>query len=62
MIHILKCLYEPLIKRYEQLNFSQKSEIRKFKSGIPFEKWLRKFITGKGFSAPQKHKDFKKKI
>ena len=47
MINNLKCVFEPLIKSYEQFNFSQKSEIRKFKSGIRREKNLGKFLTRK---------------
>ena len=47
MINNLKCVFEPLIKSYEQFNFSQKSEIRKFKSGIRRVKNLGKFLTRK---------------
>ena len=47
MINNLKCVFEPLIKSYEQFNFSQKSEIRKFKSGIRRGKNLGKFLTRK---------------
>ena len=43
------------------LIFSQKSENRKFKNGIPRGKWLGKFIAGKDFSALQKLNDFLKK-
>ena len=61
MINNLKCVFEPLIKSYEQFNFSQKSEIRKFKSGIRREKKSRKISYQKGFSAPPKHIIFSKK-
>ena len=47
MINNLKCVFEPLIKSYEQFNFSQKSEIWNFKSGINRKKRLGKFITRK---------------
>ena len=47
MINNLKCDFEPLIKSYEQFIFSQKSEIWKFKSGIPRGNRQVKFITGK---------------
>ena len=47
MINNLKRLWEPLIKSYKQFNFSQKSEIRNFKSGFTLGKKLLKFITGK---------------
>ena len=43
------------------LIFSQNSEIRKFKSGIPLEKRLGKFITGKCLSSPQHLVTFPKK-
>ena len=56
-----KRLYEPLIKSYEQFNVFSKSEIWKFKSGIPPGERLGKCITEKGFSAPQKLSDFSKK-
>ena len=48
---ILKRLYKPLIKSYEQLNFSQKSETPKFWSSIPRGKRLGNFITGRGFQS-----------
>ena len=47
MINNLKCVFELLIKSYEQFNFSQKSEIWNFESGIRRGKMLLKFITGK---------------
>ena len=52
-INILKRLYEPLIKSYKQFNFSQKSEIRNFKSGIPLRNATQIYYR-KGFSALQK--------
>ena len=53
-----KCLKEPLIKSNEQINFSQKSEMEDPLRTISHqEKWLEKFIDGKGFSAPQKLSD-----
>ena len=44
------------------LIFSQKSKTQKFKNGFPLGKRLRIFITGKGFSVPQKLSDFSKKM
>ena len=58
---ILKCLYDPLIKGYEQFIFSQMSEIRKFKSGIPRGNRQVKFITGKASQPPRKIAFFPKK-
>ena len=57
----LKRLKEPLITSYN-LIFSQKSEIRKFKSGSPLGKRLGKFIARKGFSTPTKLDEFSKKL
>ena len=61
MINNLKCVFEPLIKSYEQFNFSQKSEIRKFKSGIRREKNLGKFLTRKASQPLQNISIFLKK-
>ena len=44
------------------LSFSQKSEILKFKSGVPLAKRLWNFITAKGLSVPQKLSDFSKNL
>ena len=61
MIDNLKCVFEPLIKSYEQFNFSQNSEIRRFKRGIPREKRLRKFITRKASQSLKNISIFQKK-
>ena len=62
MINNLKRLLEPLIKSYEQFNFSQKSEIRTFMSCIPREKRLEKFITRKASQPLRNISIFQKKM
>ena len=62
MINNLKCVFEPLIKSYEQFNFSQKSEIWNFKSGIARKKRLGKFITRKASQPLRNISIFQKKM
>ena len=59
--NILKRLKELLIKRYGQFNLSQKSEILKFKSGIPSRKDSKNLLSEKACQPPRNIMTFPKK-